>query len=464
MHAENSGSNNRPLSTEMSGEIKAQITELLRDIHTQTNVPGLGVALSINGQCIETSVGVAAVGTDEPFDINAQFQLGCITKLLTCAVAADLIDKDLLDKEAFIGTYLNDFADCEKGKTVAVWHLMSHTSGFQGLNLADTATAYYYQWPTFIDFFRNTPQLFSPGSVFSYDHSECVLLGEIIKRITGQTMTGLLQERLFKPLNIQAGDIRNLGSDPKRFAADHLFNPDSKMFSKARAIPYGPFWHSSLSPFTLSLPEQVKIGESIIGISQPAAPFPARNAMEFVQKQVIKLPNTIGSRHPEQLPGAFGVGCAAYRGWLLGHNGSARGQTCGLRFDPKNKLVLAVGINSWQPFLRDKIINHIFGALRGQAIIPAPGEPVEYELAQLSGRYIGPVGLECNVAAAKDKLHCEFVSQSASQKISILLKQDAAKNLIAATDALHHSVGFFRNPDNDDPCLMFGLVALRKVA
>lgn len=464
MSADNSCMEKLQISAEESEIIETQLTNLLQDVRSQANVPGMGIALSMYGKNIQASAGLAAVGSDQSFDINAQFQLGCITKLITCIIAADLIDKGLLDKETPIGSYLQEFSDHENGKIISVWHLMSHTSGFQGLNLADTATAYYYQWPAFVEFLRHTPQLFTPGSVFSYDHSECVLLGEIIQRITGQSMADLYQERIFQPLGLCAGDIRKAASEPDRYVADHIPHPEGKSFSKTRSIPYGPFWHASLSSFTLSLSEIVKLGEAIVGITQPAAPFPSRTALEFVQKQVIKLPSTLGGKHPEQLPGAFGVGCAAYRGWLLGHNGSARGQTCGLRFDPKNKIVLAVGINAWQPFLRDKLINHIFGSLRGQAIPLASQDPLEYPLERLIGTYAGPLGVVCTVSNFNNTLQCDFGPQNSTRRMKVMLEQSDTGELRVATEALHHSLGFFKNPDNGEPCLMFGLAALRKSA
>ena len=72
---------------------------------------------------------------------------------------------------------LQELGGTKKGQNIAVRHLASHTSGYRGLNLASTESAYFYSWEKFVEFFRNTTQTFSPGTVFNYEHTESVVLG-----------------------------------------------------------------------------------------------------------------------------------------------------------------------------------------------------------------------------------------------------------------------------------------------
>jgi CubicO group peptidase (beta-lactamase class C family) len=54
---------------------------------------------------------------------------------------------------------------------------------------------------------RAAPPLFAPGSVFSYEHTESVLLAEIVRRSTGRASLELIAEQLLAPLGIEAGSF-----------------------------------------------------------------------------------------------------------------------------------------------------------------------------------------------------------------------------------------------------------------
>src|SRR5690606_39778306 len=71
------------------------------------------------------------------------------------------------------------------GATVRIAHLLSHTSGYRGTHLLDPAMR-ELDWTGLIALLRAAPQLFPPGTVFSYEHTEAVLLGRILERATGR--------------------------------------------------------------------------------------------------------------------------------------------------------------------------------------------------------------------------------------------------------------------------------------
>jgi hypothetical protein len=231
-------------------------------------------------------------------------------------------------------------------------------------------------------------------------------------------------------------------------------------FETARAVPFGNFWNGSLSGITLTMQDLLRFTSTLCGIAK-APPTMSEKAIKYTHKQVVRLPRTYGSARHEQIPGSFGVGCAFYRGWLLGHNGSARGQACGLRFDPHNNIALVVGINAWQPFLRDLIINGIFGILRGKPIPQFPEEPLDISLNDLAGTYIGPHECTVVVTCENEQLTCTL-NDRGSSAMQILLRQDDKGILRASSDTQHYSLGFFREPDSGANSLMLGTLAFRK--
>jgi CubicO group peptidase (beta-lactamase class C family) len=438
----------------------SNLQTFLDSVRKETGVPGICLGLNIAGQNLLISNGKLAVDSAIQMNPDAHFQLGCITKLLTALVTAEMISSGKIDPDDPIEKYLEELSGTERGKNIAVWHLLSHTSGYRGLNLADPSVAYYYSWPIFLNFFQATPQLFKPGTVFSYEHSEYAILGEILERISGERISDLYDQMIFKPLNITAGSIKNDYHEKEISVADHTLSPTELKYNKIKAIPYGSFWRASLSELTMGVQDLLKIASAICGINAVLNGL-SEKAITFVQKQVIKLPQTHGSARHEQLPGAFGVGCAAYRGWILGHNGSARGQTCGLRFDPRNKIALVIGMNAWQPFLRDSIINHIFGSLRGEPIPSFPEGPFYLPLNDLVGTYIGPQDQEIVVTSEGDQIHCSLNSPNGAS-LTISMKKDENNILRVCSETMHYSLGFFKEPDSGAQGIMLGLTAFRK--
>ena len=439
---------------------REQMRFLTETIHKDKGIPGICLALNIQGHELSASAGTPAIDSRDSMDENTHFQMGCISKLLTALVAAELIESGKLDTDDPIEKYLEELRGTERGRSLAVWHLLSHTSGYRGVNISDPGAAYYYSWPKCVEFLKTTPQLFNPGSVFSYDHSEYAILAEIIKRISGADIIDLYREMIFQPLDIAVGALKNNKRSDEVYAADHSFNRNTMKFEKVRTVPFGDFWNGSLSGITMTTRDLLRIASTICGISKVPSTM-SEKAIKFTHKQVTKLPRTYGSERHEQIPGSFGAGCAFYRGWLLGHNGSARGQTCGLRFDPHSNIALAIGINAWQPFFRDSLINGIFGLLRGQPIPPFPAEPFESSLNDLAGTYIGPQDCMVVVTCEGEQLTCTL-NDRGSSVMRILMRRDEKGILRAFSDTQHYSLGFVREPESGADALMLGMLAFRK--
>ena len=440
----------------LEGHIRTLVTKIRKD----TGIPGICLGLNVAGRQIFANAG--ALDIDSPVEIaeNAHFQMGCISKLLTALVASELIEAGYCNPDDPIEKYLEELRGTERGKNLAIWHLLSHTSGYRGLNIGDPGTAYYYSWPKCVEFLKTTPQLFKPGSVFSYEHTEYAILTEIIKRITGTDILNLYREMIFEPLDISVGTVKINKRDGETYAGDHFFNRDTMRFEKIRSLPFGDFWNGSLSSITMTMSDLLRITSMLCSI--PGTPSAiSEKAVKFTHKQVVKLPRTYGSARHEQVPGSFGAGCAFYRGWLLGHNGSARGQTCGLRFDPHNNIALAIGINAWQPFFRDSLINNIFGILRGKPSPPFPEEPFESSLNNLAGIYFGPRDCTVVVTCEGEQLVCTLHDRD-SLAIRIMMRRDENNVLRVVSDTQHYSLGFFKEPDSEADALMLGMTAFRK--
>lgn len=165
-------------------------------------------ALARDGSRDTRVLGSAAPGAGLRGDEG--FRLASITKTYVAATALRLHEEGRLDLQAPIGRYLpSDWmqllaSDGYRTRDITVRHLLSHTGG-----LADHAQAPQFiatikadpktHWTREGDLHRLvewTDPLGAPGEKFAYSDTGYVLLGAIIERITGQTLSQAVREQL----------------------------------------------------------------------------------------------------------------------------------------------------------------------------------------------------------------------------------------------------------------------------
>ena len=288
--------NNTQLETTQSPStvmenLQTQFQTFLNTIKEQTGVPGISLAMNIGPNKITANTGTISIDSNTPITENTHFQLGCISKLLTAMVAAELIQAGKMDTDDPIEKYLEELRGTERGKDIQIWHLLSHTSGYRGLNIMDPAVSYFYSWPKCLDYFKAAQQLFKPGTVFSYEHSEYAMLGEIIKRITGSDILDLYNEMIISPLKLSTGSIKMNQRGNEVYAVDHKFNPETMKFEPLKPAAFSDFWNASLNSITMSIEDLSSIVSTVCGINKASKGI-SETALEFAQKQIIKLPPT----------------------------------------------------------------------------------------------------------------------------------------------------------------------------
>lgn len=449
--------------------LKDRLEAVVQDTCRGSQIPGVSVAASLGGERAAVALGTTAAGSGIPMSPAARFQLGCITKVLTCVMAMQLAHEEKIDLDATIDRYLPDLAGtghgCERG--IRVRHLGTHTSGYRGLSPARPEYGYFYSWPKFVEFFKGTEQVFRPGSAFNYEHTECVILGEVIRRVTGSSAETLLRDLILAPLQLASGSIEGDAGHPELRVADHSLDQSRGQYVTVRSVPFCAFWASSLSSMTISTVDLVTLGEVLSGLRR--APGIGGEVVSEVVRQAVQIPGGVGGPQREVTPRSFGFGCAQYAPGVLGHNGSARGQTCGLRFSPAAGFVVAVALNSWDPHARDSLLQSLL-----EALLPgAPGEsvvspvPPQLRFDEMEGTYVGCVqGIEVEAKRRGDCLACIIggLAGPGGQKITVELELDEAGELRAKCPLRHLSVGFFREEHTGAPAMLVGLNAFRKVS
>jgi len=449
-----------------AGELRRSLHAFLAHVQRETRVPGIAVALSIEGARIGASIGVAALGRDEPITTATPFHLGCITKLLLSIVVLELASQGRLDLGTPVEDYLPELRGTIHGNAVTLSHLLSHTSGYRGLNIMAPGTL-SMRWSDLVDYLRSAPRHFTPGTVFSYEHSESVVVGEIIRRVTGESAAGLISETIFARLGLAPRALGNDDGTPSA-AGRHVLDPATRRFEPVRwpglgAGELAPEWEAAFSKDALSVAALVTIAELVMGQHGSLvrhAPLSAAT-LAMLQRPVVEIVPVIGGALAETLPTTFGLGAAHWRDGFCGIAGATYGQCQGLRFDARTGIAVAVGINAQQRYLRDLVIGRICERLAGTRAA-AQVAPPDFAFEDVVGEYHGARNDRLLADVDDGRLVLVLESAAAPMKIRAEIVRASDGRLVLSSPVPELSLGVFRT-DDDDYGIMIGVSAYRRV-
>jgi CubicO group peptidase (beta-lactamase class C family) len=148
------------------------------------------------------------------------------TKTMVALGALILADRGDLDLDAPVARYWPEFAAAGKDR-VLVRHLLSHTAGLPDFD-PPIAVADLYDWPKATDRLARQAPRWEPGKLAGY-HSitQGFLVGEVVRRITGQSLAGFFAQHIAEPLGADFHLTMPAGAGLDERFAPVLAPPDS---------------------------------------------------------------------------------------------------------------------------------------------------------------------------------------------------------------------------------------------
>ena len=170
----------------------------------KTDEPGVTVLVSRKGQVIyKKAFGMANLELNTPMQIDNVFWVASIGKQFTAVAILQLMEQSKLNLQDEITKFIPDYPT--QGNKITIEHLLTHTSGihnFSGMEDPEKKLALDCTPNEVIDFFKNLPMRFAPGTKWEYSNSGYFLLGYIIEKITGESYSEYLEKNFFKPLGM----------------------------------------------------------------------------------------------------------------------------------------------------------------------------------------------------------------------------------------------------------------------
>jgi CubicO group peptidase (beta-lactamase class C family) len=358
-----------------------KLCEFVEETRQAVKIPGMVVGVLHEGEVWAKGFGVT--NRDHPLEVNDEtlFQIGSITKTFTGTLIMKLVEDRVIDLDAAVRTYLPGFrvADEEVSERVKIWHLLTHTSGWEGDFFQDTGPG-DDAGSKYMAAMSELEQLAPLGEVWSYNNAGFYLAGHIIEVVTGMSFPEALRDMVLTPLGLEntffdAGDVIT-----HRFACGHIGGKVARPWPLPRAAyPAGGI--------TCSVHDLLKYAAFHLGDGKLNEDEVLVQAESLAKMQTPQT--TVWNKESWGLTWAVDD---TYQTRLISHGGGTVGQVSQLILVPEYSFAVAVLTNADEA--GQVILKVVRLALKEFADIqiaePEPMDVEEEVLAQYAGLYSRP--------------------------------------------------------------------------
>lgn len=226
----------------------APVAARMREFVDQGELAGAVTLVAKNGKIVHlNAVGWEDREKKKSMRPDSLFSIASMTKPITAVAALMLVEKGKLTLDEPVAKWLKEF-DTERGRTITLRHLLTHTSGLVGNqqnigSLADTAKE-----------IAGRPIAFAPSKAWAYSPGISVA-GRLVEVASGETLEEFLSKNIFTPLKMvdttyhptseQLGRLAQLYKGKSLERADNWFlgplenrspNPSGGLYSTANDL------------------------------------------------------------------------------------------------------------------------------------------------------------------------------------------------------------------------------------
>jgi beta-lactamase class C len=310
--------------------------------------PGAAVALVYKGEIILLKgYGVKQAGRKDSVNIHTVFRLGSCSKGFASVLTGIMVEKGDLSWDDRVKHFLTDFTlkDTSASNHLTIRNILSQTSGLPEHTFTDMLD-HGYDFDAIKPSLSKVPLIAKPGQVYTYQNVVYSLIGDVLFQATGEDYNNLLQDNIFKPLN-----MKDASTDYTSF----YYNPNTAM----PHLRMGASWkvkpknsrYYSVSPASgvnASASDMAKWLLALTGYYPEVLP---EKTLEDISQHNIETPKKTGyKRNWKYLDKTYyGLGWRVFtvNGHdIVYHGGYVEGFRSEIAFDPETKIGIAVLFNS----------------------------------------------------------------------------------------------------------------------
>jgi CubicO group peptidase (beta-lactamase class C family) len=204
------------------------IDKYVQSIMDKNHIPGISVAITHDGNRIKAKgYGQENIELKVPASAASIYQIGSIGKQFTATLIMQLAEQGKLNLDDTINNFFPNSP--VSWNSITLRNLLTHTSGIKDYDETDFNLRLDYSDDQLLEKIMAFPIQFSAGERWSYSNTGYLLLGMIIKKVTGKFYGDLLNEVIFNPLKMTTARVIS-ESDiiPNRAAGYRLVNNQIK--------------------------------------------------------------------------------------------------------------------------------------------------------------------------------------------------------------------------------------------
>lgn len=314
-----------------SQNFESKIDSIVSLNYTQ-NEPGISILIAKDGKPIyKKAFGKSNIELGTSMRSDNVFQIGSITKQFTAVSILMLEEQGKLNIDDEIVRYIPDYPT--EGNIITIHHLLNHTSGIKNstpvgkrgaISKTDMSST------ELVDYFKNKPLDFIPGSSFKYSNAGYILLGRIIEIVSGQSYEDFIEKNIFEKIGMLSS---NYGS--------------TKEIIKNRASGYQNEQNIFINSDYISLTLPYAAGSILSTVDDLLKWQNALNSNTLIKKSSLEKaisPTTLSNG--KIIPYGYGWRMANLKGSpVLAHTGSTKGFTSVVMFFPKENIYVTALTN-----------------------------------------------------------------------------------------------------------------------
>ena len=191
------------LNAQLSDVTKKAVAEIVRTTLTATATPAASVAIVKDGKVVfAEAFGNAKVNPDVAATAGMRFKIASNSKQLTAAAILLLAEDRKLSLDDKVARF---FPDLTRANEVTLRQLLSHTSGYSDYYPLDYVAPWMAKDTTpaaILTRWAKIPLDFDPGTRWQYSNTNYVIAGQIIEKVSRQSLLTFLKARILDKLKM----------------------------------------------------------------------------------------------------------------------------------------------------------------------------------------------------------------------------------------------------------------------
>lgn len=359
------------------------------DTMAEAHLKAVIVRVTIDGQEIITrAVGESMPGVPATTDMH--FRNGAVAISYVATALLQLVDEKQVTLDDKVSKWLPDIPYTDR---VTLGQLAQMTSGYVDYVSTPELAAEQYANPfrtwtpeELIAIGTKRPLLYEPGTNWNYSHTNYVILGLALEKITGKNVSALLQEKVLGPLGLN--NTTDPGTPAITEPALHAYTSERR---ESLRIPAGTsfyedstYWNPSwtITHGAIQTTNIDDLNTSAVGIGAGKLLSP-ESYQKMVTKDLIGKTTTLPgctSCFP-QVPGyTYGLGIVSSGNWVL-QNPLFAGYAGAFGYLPSEKVAIAVAVTFDQAAFNPTTGNYdntadILWRRIGAVLVPKDAPPI----------------------------------------------------------------------------------------